>query len=120
MKFQDENIITPQLNTNMLLIVGAGGLVLLILLIVVISLLLRNHKRKRDLMDMVAAGDAQINDINKYFGNPAMPDFRSYSRPEPEELGAKPVQKGFRYASDNNGDWLDENRFAAMLGTTGK
>jgi UDP-N-acetylglucosamine 4,6-dehydratase len=49
-----------------------------------------------------------------------MPDFRSYSRPEPEELGAKPVQKGFRYASDNNGDWLDENRFAAMLGTTGK
>ncbi len=73
MKFQDKSIITPQLNTNMLLIAGGAGLTLVVLLIVVISLLVRNHKRKRDLMDMVAAGDAQIQDINQYFGKPTAP-----------------------------------------------
>jgi UDP-N-acetylglucosamine 4,6-dehydratase len=44
-----------------------------------------------------------------------MPEFRSYKRPEPEELGAKLVKPGFRYSSDNNGDWLDDSRLAAMF-----
>ncbi|MEQ8356276.1 MAG: UDP-N-acetylglucosamine 4,6-dehydratase (inverting) [Kiloniellaceae bacterium] len=49
-----------------------------------------------------------------------LPDFRSYQRPNPEEQGAKPVKPGFRYSSDNNSDWLDEARFAAMIEGSGK
>lgn len=42
-------------------------------------------------------------------------DFRKYSRPEATELGAMPVKPGFRYSSDNNADWLNDTRLAAMI-----
>lgn len=72
MKFQPDGsggiIPERQLNTTMILIVGVSVLAFIIILIIVISLLVKNHKRKKDLMDMVAAGEAQIDDINQYFG----------------------------------------------------
>lgn len=44
-----------------------------------------------------------------------LPEFRSYARPAAGEIGAKPVEPGFRYSSDNNSDWLDSARLAAMF-----
>jgi hypothetical protein len=49
-----------------------------------------------------------------------MPEFRSYQRPEPDELGATKVAPGFRFSSDNNSDWLDEKRLTAMFEETAK
>ncbi|SDN20474.1 flagellar basal-body MS-ring/collar protein FliF [Acetanaerobacterium elongatum] len=89
MKFQDQNVITPQLNTNMILIVGIAVLALAILLIIVITLLARNHRRKRDLMDMVAAGGAQIQDINQYFGKQSPEDQLGIQQPKPDVSVAK-------------------------------
>ncbi len=44
-----------------------------------------------------------------------LPDFRKYTRPEAGDLGAMPVKPGFRFSSDNNSDWLDQARLAAMI-----
>ena len=44
-----------------------------------------------------------------------MPEFKSYVRPIPEEFGASPVKPGFKFASNNNDDWLDETRLATMM-----
>ena len=44
-----------------------------------------------------------------------MPEFKSYIRPNPEELGAVPVAARFRFSSDNNADWLDSSRLAQMM-----
>ena len=44
-----------------------------------------------------------------------MPEFKSYLRPDPDELGATPVQARFKFSSDNNTDWLDESRLAQMM-----
>ncbi|MBL6945321.1 MAG: UDP-N-acetylglucosamine 4,6-dehydratase (inverting) [Rhodospirillales bacterium] len=47
------------------------------------------------------------------------PSFQFWSREEAEEtknnVEAKPVPKGFRYASDNNADWLDEEGLLTLL-----
>lgn len=48
-----------------------------------------------------------------------MPEFRSYQRPDPDEIGATVVAPGFRFSSDSNDDWLDDERLAAMIKEAG-
>ena len=47
------------------------------------------------------------------------PSFHFWSRTRETEgavpVEAKPVPKGFRYASDINSDWLDEDRLRKLL-----
>lgn len=74
---EPEGIITPELNTRMLTIVGGGALALVLILILVISLIVRAIRRKKENEALAAAmNQGASGDLSQYFGE---------NRPQPKQ-----------------------------------
>ncbi len=67
---EPEGIVTPELNTRMIAIVGGAALAVVLILILVISLIIRRSRRKKENEALAAAMNPGANiDVSQFFGD---------------------------------------------------